>query len=67
LNQSTITPKVSAPVKKFFVHRGDHVREGQLLATLENRDLAAAALESKGLYDQAKANYQATTEASLPE
>lgn len=67
LNQSTITPKVSAPVKQFFVHRGDHVHEGQLLATLENRDLAAAALESKGMYDQARANYQATTEASLPE
>lgn len=67
LSQSTITPKVSAPVKQFFVHRGDHVHEGQLLATLENRDLAAAALESKAAYDQAKANFQATTEASLPE
>lgn len=66
-NQSTITAKVSAPIKQFFVHRGDRVSEGQLLATLENRDLAAAALESKGIYDQAKANYQATTEASLPE
>jgi multidrug efflux pump subunit AcrA (membrane-fusion protein) len=66
-NQSTITPKVSAPVKQFFVHRGDRVSQGQLLATLENRDLAAAALEGKAMYDQAKANYQATTEASLPE
>src|SRR6185312_6183392 len=67
LNQSTITAKISAPVKRFFVHRGDRVREGELLATLENRDLAAAALESKGMYDQAQANYQATTQASLPE
>jgi multidrug efflux pump subunit AcrA (membrane-fusion protein) len=67
LNQSTITAKVNAPIKQFFVHRGDNVHEGQLLASLENRDLTAAALESKGAYDQAEANYQATTEASLPE
>jgi multidrug efflux pump subunit AcrA (membrane-fusion protein) len=67
LNQASVTPKVTAPVKKFYVNRGDHVHEGQLLAVLENRDLSAAALESKGLYEQAAANYRATSTASLPE
>ncbi len=66
-NQASVTPKVSAPVKKFYVNRGDHVKEGQVLAVLENRDLSAAALESKGLYEQAAANYRATSAASLPE
>jgi HlyD family secretion protein len=66
-NQASVTPKVSAPVKKFYVNRGDHVKEGQVLAVLENRDLSAAALESKGLYEQAAANYRATSSASLPE
>jgi HlyD family secretion protein len=66
-NQASIVPKITAPVKKFYVNRGDHVREGQLLAVLENRDLRAAALESKGLYDQAAASYRATSAASLPE
>ena len=66
-NQASIVPKISAPVKKFYVNRGDHVREGQLLAVLENRDLRAAALESKGLADQAEASYRATSAASLPE
>jgi len=47
MNQASVTPKVSAPVRKFYVNRGDHVRQGQLLAVLENRDLAAAARESK--------------------
>ena len=32
-------PKISAPVQKFHVNRGDHVKQGQLLAELENRDL----------------------------
>ncbi len=66
-NQATIMPKISAPVRKFYVNRGDHVRKGQLLAELENRDLAAAAIEAKGNYDQAEANYRSTTAASLPE
>src|SRR5437764_10457122 len=65
--QSAIVPKISAPVKKFLVNRGSHVREGQLLAVLENRDLAAAAQENKGAYDQAQATYETTTAADLPQ
>lgn len=67
VNQAAITPKISAPVKQFFVNRGDHVRKGQLLAELENRDLAAAAVEAKGNYDQAAANLRNTTAAALPD
>ena len=66
-DQAAIVPKISAPVRAFHVKRGDHVRRGQLLATLESRDLAAAALEAKGNYDQAEANYRGTTAGSLPE
>src|ERR1035438_10769665 len=40
LAQSAIVPKLSAPVKAFYVHRGSKVHEGQLLAKLESRDLA---------------------------
>jgi HlyD family secretion protein len=67
VNQASIVPKISAPVKKFYINRGDHVHEGQLLATLENRDLAAAALESKGQYDVAAANYRSAYAGSIPE
>jgi HlyD family secretion protein len=66
-NQASVVPKISAPVRTFYVNRGDRVREGQLLALLENRDLAAAAQESKGQYDQAEANYRSTTAAAVPE
>ena len=48
LAQAAISPKVTAPVKKFYVQRGTHVRAGQLLASLENSDLKAAALDNKG-------------------
>lgn len=67
LQQAAITPKITAPVKKFYVNRGSKVRAGQLLATLENRDLAAATVASQGAYEQAQATYTTTTGASLPE
>jgi HlyD family secretion protein len=67
LHEAAIVPKVSAPVLKFFVNRGDRVRAGQLLATLENRDLAAAVAENKGAFEQAQANYENTTASDLPE
>src|SRR5664279_1542626 len=56
-NQAAITPKIVAPVKAFYVNRGSLVRAGQLLAVIENRDLAAAETESKGSYHQAEAAY----------
>jgi RND family efflux transporter MFP subunit len=65
--QAAIVPKISAPVRKFLVKRGSPVHEGQLLAVLENRDLAAAAQDTRGAYDQAQATYETTTAASLPE
>lgn len=67
LQQAAIVPKISAPVAKFYVKRGSRVHTGELLATLENRDLAAAAQDTKGAYDQAQAAYETTTGASLPE
>jgi HlyD family secretion protein len=65
--QAAIVPKISAPVQKFLVKRGSAVHAGQLLAVLENRDLNAAAQDTKGSYDQAQASYATTTGASLPE
>jgi len=67
LQQAAITPKISAPVSKFLVNRGKPVRAGQLLAVLENRDLAASSEENKGGLEQAQATYETTTAASLPE
>jgi multidrug efflux pump subunit AcrA (membrane-fusion protein) len=67
IQQANIIPKISAPVEKFYAQRGDHVRAGQLLAVLDNRDLTAAAQESKELYDQATANYETVKAATVPE
>ncbi len=66
-DQAAITPKVVAPVKQFYVNRGSRVHRGQLLAVLENRDLAAAEVENKGAYEQAEAAYGLETKSALPE
>jgi multidrug efflux pump subunit AcrA (membrane-fusion protein) len=66
-DQAAVTPKISAPVRAFYVNRGDVVKRGQLLAVLENRDLAAAAAAGKGQLAQAEANYRSTSGASVPE
>ena len=67
LNQSGVTPKISAPVNRFLVNRGDHVRQGQLVAVLENRDLAAAVADAKGAVDQAEATLRNVSNASVPD
>jgi len=67
LNQSAVTPKISAPVSRFLVNRGDHVRQGQLIAVLENRDLAAAVTDAKGAVDQAEATVRNVSNASVPD
>jgi HlyD family secretion protein len=67
LAQAAISPKVTAPVKKFYVQRGAHVHAGELLATLENSDLAAAAMDNHGSYTAAQATFETATKATAPE
>ena len=65
--QSALVSKISAPVKKFLVQRGAHVKEGQLLAILENGDLAASLTDSQGSLTQAQAAYDTSIKAQIPE
>jgi multidrug efflux pump subunit AcrA (membrane-fusion protein) len=66
-DQASVMPKIASPVEKFYVTRGDHVKPGQLLAVLENRDLTAQAAEGQGAMDQAESNLRTTSGASIPE
>jgi HlyD family secretion protein len=65
--QAAIQSKVSAPIKALYVQRGSHVRAGQVVAKLENSDLAAAALDNKGSYTAAQGAYTAETQATVPQ
>lgn len=67
LQQATVAPKITSTIKQFLVQRGSKVRKGQLLAVLENADLAAAAESSRGDYQQAEAAYTTAITSSLPQ
>lgn len=67
LRQAVLTPKITAPIQRLLVRRGDPVRQGQLVAVLDNRDLKAALLQACGVYEQAQAQYLSLTGATLPE
>jgi HlyD family secretion protein len=67
ISQTNVTPKISAPVKRFLVNRGDHVRAGQLIAELESADLAAAVKEAEFQYEQAQAASATVTGATVVE
>ena len=67
LAQAAISPRITAPVRRFYVQRGAHVKAGELLATLENTDLTAAALDNEGAYGAAQASYKTQTQAQIPE
>ena len=55
--QVSIFPKVNGYVKTVSVDVGSHVRQGQLLMTLEAPELVQATLQAKERYARAIANY----------
>ncbi len=65
--QAAIVPKITAPVKQFYVQRGSRVHAGELLAVLDNNDLKAAALDSQGAFEAAQGAYAVATGAQIPE
>lgn len=67
LSQAAIVPRVSAPIRAEYVERGAHVRKGQLLVALEDRDLLGSELDSQGALLAAQAAYTTATKATIPE
>ncbi len=67
LSSAAIAPRFSAPISAEYVQRGAHVRKGQLLLKLEDRDLRGSATDSKGGLTQAQAAYTSATQATIPE
>jgi HlyD family secretion protein len=63
-DQVAIVPKIVAPIKQFYVRRGSHVHAGEVLATLEDKDLKGALTESQGNYQQAEAAYNGAVQSA---
>ena len=65
--QAAIVPRIAAPIKAEFVQRGARVHKGEVLVTLDDRDLRGAALDLQGGLTQAQAAYATATQATIPE
>jgi HlyD family secretion protein len=64
--QANISSRVTAPIGKMLVRKGDTVAAGQLLAQLVNRDLIAQRDDALAAVTEAEANLQRLTLGTLP-
>jgi len=66
-DQASVMPKIASPVQKFYVNRGDHVKQGQLWPCWRTATSPPKAAEGQGAVDLAESNLRTTSGASVPE
>lgn len=64
--QANVSGRVTAPIRRLLVRKGDTVRSGQVLAELENRDVAAQLAEAQGAVANAQASLEKTVSGTIP-
>jgi multidrug efflux pump subunit AcrA (membrane-fusion protein) len=64
--QANIGARITAPIRKLLVRKGDTVAAGQVLAQLDNRDLLAQRAEAEAAVTDAEANLQRVTSGTVP-
>lgn len=64
--QANIGSRITAPIRKLLVRKGDRVAAGQVLAQLDNRDITAQRDEAAAAVSDAEANLQRVTSGTVP-
>lgn len=64
--QANLAARVTAPVRRLLAHKGDEVAAGQIVAELEDRDLAAQRQEAAAAVEDARASLEKTAGGTLP-
>jgi HlyD family secretion protein len=64
--QANISSRLTAPIQKLLVRKGDNVAAGQVLAQLDNRDLIAQCDEAAAAVTDADANLQRVSSGTIP-
>jgi HlyD family secretion protein len=64
--QANISSRLTAPIRKLLVRKGDNVAAGQVLAQLDNQDLSAQCDEAAAAVTDADANLQRVRSGTLP-
>lgn len=64
--QARITSRLTAPIRELRARAGDRVAAGQILAQLEDRDLAAQREEAEATLREAEATFEKVSAGTLP-
>ncbi|MEK6301693.1 MAG: efflux RND transporter periplasmic adaptor subunit [Acidobacteriota bacterium] len=65
--EATVSAKVAAPIKTMPLLRNKSVREGDVIATLESRDIQSQRAEAAAALEEAKLNARAVVAGSIPQ
>jgi multidrug efflux pump subunit AcrA (membrane-fusion protein) len=65
--QATVSPKINAQIKNMALLKNKPVRAGDVLATLEARDLQAQRAEAASALEEAQANLRLLSGGTIPE
>ena len=65
--QATVSPKISAQIKSMPLIRNRRVKAGEVIATLEVRDVQAQRAEAAAALDEALANLRLLSGGTIPE
>ncbi len=64
--QANVSAKITAQIRELRARKGDEVHSGQILAVLENRDLAAQQQEAQSALSDAEATLERTAAGTVP-
>jgi HlyD family secretion protein len=64
--QASLNARLTAPIRRLLVRKGDTVASGQLLAQLDDRDLVAQRDEAAAALAEAQANLARVSSATVP-
>jgi HlyD family secretion protein len=66
VDQANVSSRVTAPIARLLVRKGDAVRQDQLVAELDDRDLVAQRQEAVAAVADAQATFEKTSQGTLP-
>ncbi len=65
-SEAHISARITATVQRLLVHKGEMVRKGQLLAVLDQKDLAAQRADAAAAVSSSEAQLQRTQSGTIP-
>ena len=65
INEITVIPKISGTVKDVNVNLGDYVKKGDILFTIDDKDIRLQLEQAQASLNSAKANYNLSVEGNI--